>query len=110
MKKRISLLAGVVALSAITLMGCSNGFHTHTTTTAVSGKRYSGFYSGTTYLFSFAPDTDEVFITKDSSITPGRYSLSSTTLKVRTSEGPMIMEYDPGSDSLTYETAKFYKN
>ena len=110
MKKRFSLLASVVALSAITLMGCSNGFHTHATTTAVSGKKYSGFYSGTTYVFSFASDTDSVLVTKDSSISPGWYSLSNTTLKVRTSEDTMSMEYDPGSDSLTYKTAKFYKN
>lgn len=107
MKKRFSLLASVVALSAITLMGCSNGFHA--TTTAVSGKEYSGNHSGALYIFSFSPNSNSVAVTKDSITSSGNYSLSSTTLKITTIDVAMTMEYDPGSDCLIYGKDKFRK-
>ena len=107
MKKRFSLLTGVIALSAIALMGCSNGYRT--VTTAVSGKDYTGCHSGSIYLFSFSSDTNTVSVTKDSSISTGSYSLLSTTLRVATADVSMIMEYDPGNDCLIYEKDTFSK-
>ena len=108
MKKRFSLLASVVALSAITLMGCSNGFHA--TTTAVSGKEYSGFHSGALYVFSFASSSNSVVVTKDTSASAGSYSMTNTTLKIKTAaDGTMIMEYDPGNDCLIFQNDKFRK-
>ena len=100
MKKRISLLA-VVALSAITLMGCGNLFTT--STTALSGKSYRGLHHNTLYDLSFSSNRNTVIITEGISSSMGSYTLANEELTVSSFESTVKMIYDTEKDCIYFD-------